>query len=96
MGRALVEAMAAGLPIVASRAGGIPEVLDEGDAGLLVAPGDPEPLARALEAVLADPGLAARLGHAARKRAPVYTLDEMLRRIRALYGELLDREGGRP
>jgi glycosyltransferase involved in cell wall biosynthesis len=96
MGRALVEAMAAGLPVVASRAGGIPEVLEDGRAGLLVDPGDPGALARGIEAVLTDAELAKRLARAARARARGYTLDEMLRRIEAMYRELLGPRGHRP
>ncbi len=89
MGRALVEAMAAGLPIVASAAGGVPEVLAGGAAGLLVPPADAEALARAIETLLADPALRARLGAAARERAGRYTVEASLRTLEALYDELL-------
>lgn len=88
-GRALVEAMAAGLPIVASAAGGIPEVLAGGAAGLLVPPADAGALARAIETLLADPALRARLGAAARERAGRYTVEASLRTLEALYDELL-------
>ncbi len=89
MGRALVEAMAAGRPIVASRAGGIPEVLGDGEAGVLVEPGDAVALARGIERLLGDPPLRARLAEAARRRAERYGVDVMLERIAALYRELL-------
>jgi len=62
------EALRAGRPLVASRAGGIPDVTGE-DAALLVPPGDPAALAAAVESVLDDPGLAAKLGAAAAQRA---------------------------
>ena len=62
------EALRAGRPLVASRAGGIPDVTGE-DAALLVPPGDPAALATAVESVLDDPGLAAKLGAAAAQRA---------------------------
>lgn len=88
MGRALVEAMAAGRPIVASRAGGIPEVLGGGQAGLLVAPGSAPDLARGIETLLLDPALGARLGEVARERARAYSVDAMLEQIETLYREL--------
>ena len=62
------EALRAGRPLVASRAGGIPDVTGE-DAALLVPPRDPAALAAAVESVLDDPGLAAKLGAAAAERA---------------------------
>ena len=62
------EALRAGRPLVASRTGGIPDLTGE-DAAVLVPPGDAAALAAAVLAVLDDPGLAARLGEAARARA---------------------------
>lgn len=65
---ALLEAMGASLPVVASRVGGIPEVIEEEVSGLLAVPGDPEDLATKFCRVLDDPILAKRLGVAARRR----------------------------
>lgn len=65
---ALLEAMAAGLPIVATRVGGIPETIASGSEGLLVEPGDPEGLARAMETLLSDEKKRNELGTNARKR----------------------------
>ncbi|MFL6263071.1 MAG: glycosyltransferase family 4 protein [Thermoanaerobaculia bacterium] len=65
----VVEAMDAGVPIVASAVSGIPEVVEDGETGWLVPPEDPEALARALEEVLADPAEARRRGEAGRRRA---------------------------
>lgn len=59
---AVLEAMAVGLPVVATRVGGVPEMLDGGRLGLLVPPEDPGALAEALARVLEEPGLADRLG----------------------------------
>lgn len=92
-GRALVEAMAAGLPIVASRAGGIPGVLAQGEAGLLVEARSGPALARGIEALLLDDSLRERLGRAARERARGYSVEVMLRKIEALYRELLGMTG---
>jgi alpha-maltose-1-phosphate synthase len=64
-----LEAMACGTAVVGSRTGGIPEVVAEGETGLLVPPGEPEPLADALNALLRDPGRARAMGQAGRKRA---------------------------
>ena len=64
-----LEAMACATAVVGSRTGGIPEVVAEGETGLLVPPGEPGPLATALNALLRDPGLAQAMGQAGRKRA---------------------------
>jgi glycosyltransferase involved in cell wall biosynthesis len=63
---ALAEAMAMGAPVVATRAGAIEELVIDGVSGLLVTPGRPAELARALESVLSDQHLARRLGDAGR------------------------------
>src|SRR5712691_4797457 len=65
---ALMEAMATGLPVVASRISGIPELVDDGRSGLLVPPGDAEALAAAIRRLHDDPALRERLGAAARER----------------------------
>ncbi|HEV8696716.1 MAG TPA: glycosyltransferase family 4 protein [Candidatus Limnocylindrales bacterium] len=64
----LMEAMSCGLPVVASRLSGIPELVEHEVEGLLVPPGDPTALADAIERLQADPGLRARLGASARRR----------------------------
>jgi glycosyltransferase involved in cell wall biosynthesis len=69
MPMSILEAMAAGLPVVASAVGGIPEIVRDGETGLLVPPGDADALAAALGRLLDDDGLRRRLGAAGRERA---------------------------
>jgi glycosyltransferase involved in cell wall biosynthesis len=64
----VLEAMAHGLPIVASRVGGIPEIIENVDQGLLVPPGDPAALSEAIRRVVEDPALRRNLASAARSR----------------------------
>lgn len=82
----LMEAMGAGRPIVASRIAGVPGVIDDGVHGLLVPPGRPEPLAKALIALLSDAERRAELGRAARARIDQdLTWDRYAARLEALY-----------
>jgi glycosyltransferase involved in cell wall biosynthesis len=83
---ALLEAMAAGLPVVATRVGGIPDVIDDGRDGVLVPPGDPDALARALDDLLGDPARRRALGHEARRRArESLSADVVVPQIEALW-----------
>lgn len=66
---AVMEAMASGLPVVATRVGGIPDMVDQGESGWLVAPNDFDDIAARLEQILATPGELERMGRAARARA---------------------------
>ncbi len=85
---AILEAMAAGLPVVASRVGGIPEAVMDGETGVLVAPGDVDALASALRRVLETAGLASALGTAGRTRAErFFSVEAMVSAYRRLYGE---------
>jgi glycosyltransferase involved in cell wall biosynthesis len=88
---ALLEAMAAGLPCVASAVNGIPEVVRDGTDGLLVEPRNVDALAQAILRVLADEGLARRLGVAARERSHLFGQEQMCERTAAFYQELLNR-----
>ena len=89
MGRALVEAMASGLPVLASRVGGMPEVLEEGRAGVLVPPGDQDAIAGAIGRLLDDPPLRQDLGRRARSRAAVFGAGRMGHALLRVYREVL-------
>ena len=86
---ALLEAMAWGRAIVATAVGGVPEVLSDGENGLVVPPADPPALAAALARLAADAGLRARLASAARERARRLNAEEVTDRLDAIYRRLL-------
>jgi glycosyltransferase involved in cell wall biosynthesis len=90
----MVLAMGAGLPVVASRVAGIPEVVHDRVSGLLVDAGDASQLARALAALVQDGALRARLGTAARAYVrPRFGVDGYVASIAGLYDRLLDAKG---
>ena len=89
-GLALLEAMAAGKPVVATRVGGVPEVVDDGKTGVLVPAGDADAFHRALARILDDPAHAAALGAVGAERADrEFSLERMRTRTRDLYAALL-------
>ena len=80
------EAMAYGRPVVATAVGGLPDAIEDGVTGLLVPPRDPAALRSALERLLADPALRARLGEAARRHARIaFAWDACIRELLAAY-----------
>jgi len=92
----VIEAMLAGLPVVSSRVGGVPELVEEGVTGFLVPPGDPPALARALERLVADPDLGRRMGAAGRERALLeFTRERMVRETHRVYFEEVFRRAGK-
>ncbi len=89
LGSILLDAMEFGLPIVAARAGGIPDIVHDGENGLLVAPGSAVELGRALGRLAEDRALRERLGARGAELAVQYTPDAMAKRYLALYGDIL-------
>jgi len=87
-----LEAMACATAVVGSRTGGIPEVVADGETGLLVPPGDPGQLAEALNALLRDPARAQAMGQAGRRRAVAeFGWQAIAAQTAALYAKLVNR-----
>lgn len=91
-GIVLVEAMAAGLPVVTTDAPGCRDIIRNGRDGLMVPPGDPAALADTVARVLADPGLAADLARKSRQRAEEFSWDDVVSRYEALYLRLISQD----
>ena len=89
---AVLEAMSFGLPVIATRVGGIPEAVVDGETGYLVPPGDPETLAAALTRVIESADRGASMGSAGRERAAAeFSVERMTDAYRQLYHELRGR-----
>jgi glycosyltransferase involved in cell wall biosynthesis len=89
-GLAALEAMASGLPVIATSVGGLPEIVEDGVTGYLVPPSDPEALATNLRILLQDGARRQAMGSAARRRvAEHFSVDRMVRDVEALYASLL-------
>lgn len=89
-GRTLVEAAIAGTPVVAARSGGHPEIIDDGETGVLVEPDNAAAFAEAVLDLLADPGRTVRFVEAARRRARErYSVDAHVGAVTKVYDELL-------
>jgi glycosyltransferase involved in cell wall biosynthesis len=94
LGVAVLEAMAAGVPVVAARSGGIPDLIDDEHSGVLVAPQDPGALADALARLISDPGLRARLAAQARLRVTEeFSIARMARGNLSVYEEVMRSHG---
>jgi glycosyltransferase involved in cell wall biosynthesis len=92
-----IEALASGCPVVATRVGGVPDVVTDGEDGFLVDPGDVEGLAASLARLANDPALRARMGGAGRERMRSrYAVDRLIDDVDRLYRELLQQKGIAP
>jgi glycosyltransferase involved in cell wall biosynthesis len=90
----LMEAAASGVPVVATRVGGIPELVEDSVTGFMCAPGDAAGIASALEKLLTDPELNSRIGTAARKQAEArFSLERQVNSLLNLWSALLDGGG---
>jgi glycosyltransferase involved in cell wall biosynthesis len=89
LGLSVLEAMASGTPVVASRTGGLPEVIRDGETGFLVTPGDVGELGDRIDRLLRDPALARRIGRQAREAVlDTFTWEKTAQRCLAAYAEL--------
>lgn len=88
---AILEAMAAGLPVVATAVGGVPELVEDGETGVLVPPNDPRAMADVVLALIEDPDLARRLGEAGRQRVEEhFSAERVIQGHVELYRRLID------
>ena len=86
----IIEALAAGRAVVATRVGGVPDVVDEGETGFLVRPGDTHAFAERLEILARDPERRIAMGEAGRERMlERYAVERLVDDVDALYRELL-------
>jgi glycosyltransferase involved in cell wall biosynthesis len=91
-----IESLAAGRPVVATRVGGVPDVVAEGEDGFLVEPGDTDELAERLTQLARDPALRERMGEAGRRRVlPRYAVERLVDDIDRLYRSLLNEASAR-
>jgi glycosyltransferase involved in cell wall biosynthesis len=90
-GLVALEAMSAGRPVIASRVGGLSDLIVDDDSGVLVQPADATALCNAIRRLLLDEGLRRRLANGARTRAAQFTADRVIPQIVKVYEELVDR-----
>jgi glycosyltransferase involved in cell wall biosynthesis len=94
-GLVALEAMSVGRPVIASRIGGLGEVVRDGETGLLVSPGDTDALRHAMERLIADEKLRDRLGRAAAVRAREFSAEAVVPRLEEVYSAVIDPERSR-
>ena len=96
MGKALVEAMYVGIPPVVTAVGGVPEIVDDGETGLLVPARRPDRMREALAELAADPDRRRGMGRAAAERAQAYSIGRALEMLVDLYSTLVEEKGFAP
>ncbi len=97
LSNAILESMAAGVPVVATRVGGTPEIVRDQDTGFLIPPGDDERLAEVLETLLSNPEVRMACGERSRRFAQAnFSLDRMHQEVEQLYATLLQQKGWQP
>jgi glycosyltransferase involved in cell wall biosynthesis len=90
----ILEAMASGLPVIATDVGGAREAIENGRTGFIVPPHNPEALAQYVSRILADPGLRLEMGRAGRQRSVlVFGLEALVQRYDSFYRELMSAPG---
>lgn len=89
LGISVLEAMAAGKPVIAANDAAVPEIITEGREGLLVAPGQPSALTKSILKLLNAPSPARQMGHAAYKRAQDFSIEEMVKKMEEIYGQII-------
>ena len=90
----LLESMAAGIPVIATRVGGNPEVIEDGVSGLLVPPRDSAAIVTAVRRLLEDEELAARLGQAGMRRvSELFSIEGSVHETEHLYEQLVEAKG---
>ncbi len=96
LSNSLLESMAAGVPVIATRVGGTPEAVEDGTTGLLVPPRDPGSLVQAMERMLENPELARNFGEAGRRRVTnLFSIEKMVQQTESLYLSLLSAKRAR-
>jgi glycosyltransferase involved in cell wall biosynthesis len=95
LGTSVLDAMAAGIPVVAARGGGIPEMVEDERSGILVPPGEPRRLAEAIERVLCVPSLRERLVAGGEERVRMFSADRMVEGTLRVYQDVLARGSSR-
>ncbi len=89
-GMVVIEAMSTGRPVVASRVGGIPDIIAHGESGLLVSPGDADSLRQAIELLLAKPEMRQQMGINAERRSAEFRASAVIPRIEQIYHSIIN------